>query len=162
MLDIGSWEFLLIILVGVIIIGPKDLPGAIRTVAQWVRRAKDLAREFQGGLAEIARDTELDEVKREFESGIDPTGMSDTIKGEFKDAVDPSGELKQSFDFEDDWYSDDDDVVVDGDDVPSIEDPERREAAGDAEQDAGEAVAEDSGQDEPAEADDRTGRGTSA
>ena len=46
MLDIGSWEFLIIAIIALIVIGPKDLPGVVRTVSQWVRRAKDLAREF--------------------------------------------------------------------------------------------------------------------
>ena len=59
MLDIGSWEFMLIIVLGIVVIGPKELPGVIRAVGAWVRRAKELAREFQGGLEEIARETEI-------------------------------------------------------------------------------------------------------
>ena len=38
MLDIGGWEFLLIAILGIIIIGPKELPGAIRTVTMFMRR----------------------------------------------------------------------------------------------------------------------------
>ena len=65
MLDIGSWEFLLIIMLGIVVIGPKELPGVVRSVGLWVRRAKELAREFQGGLEEIARETEIDKVKND-------------------------------------------------------------------------------------------------
>jgi len=43
MLDIGGWEFLLIAILGIMIIGPKELPGAIRTVSMFVRRARERA-----------------------------------------------------------------------------------------------------------------------
>ena len=56
MFDIGGWEFLLIAILGIIIIGPKELPGAIRTVSTFVRRARELARDFQSGLEDVARD----------------------------------------------------------------------------------------------------------
>ena len=50
MFDIGGWEFLIVIVIAIIVIGPKDLPGAIRTVTGWIRRARELAREFQSGI----------------------------------------------------------------------------------------------------------------
>ena len=78
MLDIGSWELLLVIMLGIVVIGPKELPGVIRTVGLWVRRAKDQARVFQGGLAEIARETEIDKFKTDLESQL----------GERKDLID--------------------------------------------------------------------------
>ena len=62
MFDIGGWEFLLIVILGIIIIGPKELPGAIRTVTGFVRRARELSREFQSGLEEVARQVELDKL----------------------------------------------------------------------------------------------------
>ena len=70
MLDIGSWELLLVIMLGIVVIGPKELPGVIRSVGHWVRKAKDLAREFQGGLEEIARETEIDKFKNDLESEL--------------------------------------------------------------------------------------------
>ncbi len=104
MLDIGSWEFLLIIMLGIVVIGPKELPGVIRSVGHWVRRAKDLAREFQGGLEEIARETEIDKFKDDLESEL---GDANSIGREIADAVDPNGEFTQEFDFEEgDFYSD--------------------------------------------------------
>ena len=104
MLDIGSWEFLLIIMLGIVVIGPKELPGVVRSVGLWVRRAKDLAREFQGGLEEIARETEIDKFKDDLESEL---GDANSIRQEIVDAVDPDGELTQEFDFEEgDFYSD--------------------------------------------------------
>ena len=62
MFDIGGWEFLLIAILGIIIIGPKELPGAIRTVSIFVRRARELARDFQSGLEDVAREAELDKL----------------------------------------------------------------------------------------------------
>ena len=104
MLDIGSWEFLLIIMLGIVVIGPKELPGVIRSVGHWVRRAKDLAREFQGGLEEIARETEIDKFKNDLESEL---GDANSIGQEIAGAVDPDGEFAAAFDFEEgDFYSD--------------------------------------------------------
>ncbi len=106
MLDIGSWELLLVIMLGIVVIGPKELPGVIRSVGLWVRRAKDLAREFQGGLEDIARETEIDKFKTDLES---EHGGTKSIGREIADAVDPDGELAQEFDFEEgDFYSDHD------------------------------------------------------
>ncbi len=104
MLDLGSWELLLIIMLGIVVIGPKELPGVIRSVGLWVRRAKDLAREFQGGLEEIARETEIDKFKNDLQSEL---GDANSIGQEIMDAVDPDGEFSQEFDFEEgDLYSD--------------------------------------------------------
>ena len=47
MLDVGWQEMLLIAVVAVVVIGPKDLPVAIKTVAQWVKKAREMAGEFQ-------------------------------------------------------------------------------------------------------------------
>ena len=151
MLDIGSWEFLLIVVIGLLVIGPRDLPGAIRTISGWVRRARELAREFQGGLEDIARDTEMDKVKREFESefenAIDPGG--------FESAVDPDGELKQSLDLEDVWR--------DGGDAPAVEDTGRGTAtATTAAATAGPATEAGTARSEIEDAGDGAARGASA
>lgn len=111
MLDIGSWEFLLIIVLGIVVIGPKELPGVIRTVGGWVRRAKDLAREFQSGLEDIARETELDKFRNELESEI---GDGNAIGQDLAKAVDPDGEISHALDYSDgDWYSDHEDDTED-------------------------------------------------
>jgi sec-independent protein translocase protein TatB len=103
-----------------VVIGPKELPGVIRTVGLWVRRAKDLAREFQGGLEDIARETEIDKFKSELESEL---GDTNSIGQEISGALDPDGELAGAFDYDDsDWYSDHQDDAA--------EDAEDDEAAG--------------------------------
>ncbi len=112
MLDIGSWELLLVIMLGIVVIGPKELPGVIRSVGLWVRRAKDLAREFQGGLEDIARETEIDKFKSELESEL---GAGNSIGREIADAFDPDGEVAGALDYDDgDWYSDHEDDAEDG------------------------------------------------
>ncbi|MFB0922411.1 MAG: Sec-independent protein translocase protein TatB [Alphaproteobacteria bacterium] len=67
MFDLGWPELMLIMVVALIVIGPKELPNAIRTVMGIVRKVRGMTREFQSGLDDIARETGLDEVKRDFQ-----------------------------------------------------------------------------------------------
>jgi sec-independent protein translocase protein TatB len=67
MLDIGWSEMLVIAVVAIVVIGPKDLPKALRTVGQWVGRARRVAREFKDSVDDMVRDSELDELRRETE-----------------------------------------------------------------------------------------------
>ena len=70
MLDIGWPELMLIAVVALIVIGPKDLPAAIRTVTNIIRKVRGMAAEFQGGLEEIVRDSGIDDVKQSVEDVI--------------------------------------------------------------------------------------------
>lgn len=65
MFDLGWPELMLIMVVALIVIGPKELPNAIRTVMGVVRKLRGAAREFQSGLDDIARESGLDDVKRD-------------------------------------------------------------------------------------------------
>lgn len=107
MFDIGGWEFLLIAILGIIIIGPKELPGAIRTVSMFVRRARGLAREFQSGLEDVAREAEFDKLKDDLTGAADPSSATGGLRKELEDAVDPDGNLRDSMDFDADWRDDD-------------------------------------------------------
>jgi len=66
MFDIGWSELLVIGIVALVVIGPKDLPQAFRTLGQWLSKARSLAREFQGHLDELMRESQVDDMKREF------------------------------------------------------------------------------------------------
>jgi len=127
MLDFGSWEFLIVIVVALVVIGPKDLPALIRNVSMWIRRAKDLARDFQSGLEDMARETELDKMTEDFKSEIDPDGLMSSVKDEIKDTIDPDGEVRGSDNFSDHWDNDDtyEDAIDDLGDLEehSIADP---------------------------------------
>ena len=96
MLDIGGWEFLLIVVLGIIVIGPKDLPGAIRTVMAFVRKAREMAREFQSGLEEIAHDTELQKIADEVTDSISPNAIGEELRQGLENTIDPEGEMRNS------------------------------------------------------------------
>jgi len=113
MFDIGGWEFLLIAILGIIIIGPKELPGAIRTVSIFVRRARELARDFQSGLEDVAREAELDKLGEDLVGGSDPNSAIGGFRKELEDAVDPDGHIRESMDYDADWR---DDEMIDYDD----------------------------------------------
>jgi sec-independent protein translocase protein TatB len=68
MFDLGWSELLIIAVVAIVVIGPKDMPQAFRTVGQWMSKARALAREFQGHIDDLMRETQVDEMKREFQS----------------------------------------------------------------------------------------------
>jgi sec-independent protein translocase protein TatB len=68
MFEIGWSELLVIAVVAIVVIGPKDLPKALRTVGQWTGKMKRMAREFQGQFNEALREAELDTIKRDVEA----------------------------------------------------------------------------------------------
>ncbi|MEM9726387.1 MAG: Sec-independent protein translocase protein TatB [Pseudomonadota bacterium] len=63
MLDIGGWELLMIGVIALIVVGPKDLPVLVRNVGRWVGKARSLAREFQSGMEAAAQDVKIDELR---------------------------------------------------------------------------------------------------
>ena len=65
MFDIGWNELLVIVMVAVVVIGPKDLPRVLRMVGQWTGKLKRMGREFQGQFNEALREAELDEVRKD-------------------------------------------------------------------------------------------------
>ena len=64
---IGFSELLLLALAALIIVGPKDLPMMMRKIGQFVGKGRAMAREFQAAFDDIARQSELDELKKEIE-----------------------------------------------------------------------------------------------
>ena len=96
MLDIGWTEMAFIAVIALVVIGPKDLPKALRTVSHYVRKARSMAREFQSGLDDIARETELDEVKDQITGGLDFD-----LNDEIEKTIDPAGEIDDALDISD-------------------------------------------------------------
>ena len=66
MFDIGYSELLLIAVVALIVIGPKDLPRVMRTVGHWVGRARGMARHFRSGVDTMMREAELEEMEKKW------------------------------------------------------------------------------------------------
>jgi sec-independent protein translocase protein TatB len=91
LLDFGWSELMLIGLVALVVIGPKDLPKALRVAGFWVRKARTLSREFQSSVEQMVREAELDEMRQE----LNKATQIDLDK-EFRQAVDPTGSLAES------------------------------------------------------------------
>ena len=66
MFDIGWSEMLIIGVIAIVVVGPKDLPRMMRTVGQYVGKAKRMAREFQTQFDDAVRDSELGDVRQTF------------------------------------------------------------------------------------------------
>ena len=66
MFDIGSSELLLIIVVAIVVIGPKDLPRALYKVGQVIGKAKGMARHFRTGVDAMIREAELEELQKQW------------------------------------------------------------------------------------------------
>lgn len=90
MFDIGWAEMAVIALIALVVIGPKELPGVLRTLALMMRKVRGMAREFQSGLDDMVREAELDEARKTLQEAtrFDP-------KKAIAETVDPGGELDQ-------------------------------------------------------------------
>ncbi len=91
--DIGSWELLVLAMIAVTIVGPKELPGMLRTFGQWMSKARAMARQFQRSFDELAKETELDELRKginELKSG----GPIGGLKKDLEKTIDP---IKREF-----------------------------------------------------------------
>ncbi|MBS0561709.1 MAG: twin-arginine translocase subunit TatB [Proteobacteria bacterium] len=87
-----AWtEIALIVVVALIFIGPKDLPVAIKTITQLIKKARRMAGEFQTHVDELVREANLDEVRNQ----INEIRNFD-FKGEVERTVDPDGSLRGS------------------------------------------------------------------
>jgi sec-independent protein translocase protein TatB len=64
--DIAPSEFLLVIVVALVVIGPKDLPRVMRMIGHWVGRARAMTRHFRSGIDTMMREAELDEMQRQW------------------------------------------------------------------------------------------------
>lgn len=65
MFDIAWTEMLVIAVITIVVVGPRDLPKVMRTVGTMIAKARALAGKFQSDMDQLARETELDELRRE-------------------------------------------------------------------------------------------------
>jgi sec-independent protein translocase protein TatB len=94
MFDISWSELLLIGIVALIVIGPKELPGALRTLGQWMAKIRRMASEFQGQFQDAMREAELAELRKEVE---DMHAQSEKF-GQFDPLEDVRKDIEKSFD----------------------------------------------------------------
>ncbi|HEX3756344.1 MAG TPA: Sec-independent protein translocase protein TatB [Rhizomicrobium sp.] len=68
MFDLFSWSHILILLVvALVVVGPKDLPRLMHMAGKWAGKARAMANEFRKSFDEMARQAELDELRKEIE-----------------------------------------------------------------------------------------------
>lgn len=65
MFDMGWSELLLVAVIAIVFIGPKDLPRVMRTLGQYVSKIRGMAREFQNSFEDLARESELEELRKQ-------------------------------------------------------------------------------------------------
>lgn len=77
-------EILVIAVVAIIVVGPKDLPGLLRTGAKYVGQLRSMARDFQGQIKEAVKDSELEDLHNDFK-GISEANPASKIEDEVSD-----------------------------------------------------------------------------
>ena len=106
MFGIDSPELLVIAIVALVVIGPKELPNMLRSWGKWMAQMRGMASEFRGHVDEMVRQSELDDVKKQLESvpGLDLQALDPTkqIKGAIQEGMAEGekafNEAKTSFD----------------------------------------------------------------
>src|SRR3954453_19273159 len=106
MFGIDSPELLVIAIVALVVIGPKELPGLLRTWGKWMAQMRGMASEFRGHVDEMVRQSELDEVKKQLEGSpgldlqsLDPTKqIKEHIQEGMAEGEKAFNEAKSSFD----------------------------------------------------------------
>lgn len=64
MFEVGAAELLLIVVVAVIVIGPKDMPLALRTAGRWIGKMRRISAHFRAGFDTMVREAEMEEMER--------------------------------------------------------------------------------------------------
>lgn len=89
MFGMGWWEISIVGLMMILVLGPKELPHAMRTMARMMRKARRLASEFQGHMDDLVREADLDDVRKTVNSI-----KNHDVGAAISQAVDPKGELQ--------------------------------------------------------------------
>jgi sec-independent protein translocase protein TatB len=89
MFGIDAPELLIIAVVALLVVGPKELPSLLRTVGRWVASMRVMASEFRGHVDDMVRQSELDEIKKQMEAVKEDTVLD-------LNALDPTREIKDA------------------------------------------------------------------
>ncbi len=92
MFDLGWQELFLVALIALVVVGPKQLPTALRTVTQVVRKGRSLANEFRRSFDEVVREAELDDIRDQ----VRRAGHAD-LNREAENLIDPEGDMRRRF-----------------------------------------------------------------
>ena len=89
MFDIFSWQHIIILLtVALVVVGPKDLPRMMHMAGKWAGKARAMASEFKNSFDEMARQSELDELRKEIDSLRNHQALTDVAA-----AMNPSADI---------------------------------------------------------------------
>jgi sec-independent protein translocase protein TatB len=66
MFDVAPSELLLVIIVAIVVIGPKDLPMALRTAGRWIAKARKVSNHFRSGIETMIREAEMEEMEKKW------------------------------------------------------------------------------------------------
>jgi len=91
MFDIGWSELLVIGVVALVVIGPKDLPKALKMLGFWVRKARAISGGVRASIDQMVREAELEEVRQQVKKATEFD-----IEKEFQNTVDPTGSLAEA------------------------------------------------------------------
>ena len=91
MFDLSWGEMMVVGVIALVVLGPKELPNALRTMTNLTRTARKLAGEFQSGVNEIVREAELEDARKAAQS-LSKGSISKAIEK----VVDPTGEMKSA------------------------------------------------------------------
>lgn len=89
MFDIAPSEFLLVAIVALVVIGPKDLPKAMRLAGYWVGKARGVARQFRSGFDNMVREAELAEMEKKW--ATENERIMKEHAGDTETAIEPAG-----------------------------------------------------------------------
>jgi sec-independent protein translocase protein TatB len=92
MFDLSWGEMGIIAVVALVVLGPKELPNALRTMSMLMKNARKLAGEFQSGVNEIIREADLEDARKKLQEV--QSLNKNQIKNAIEKAVDPTGEVK--------------------------------------------------------------------
>jgi sec-independent protein translocase protein TatB len=97
MFDISWTEFLLIGIVALVFIGPKELPGVMRTLGQYTRKIRSMAAEFQGQFQEAMREAEMADLKKQVDDVAHDIKSYDPLKSAREDVENIGKDLSKDF-----------------------------------------------------------------
>ncbi len=98
MFDISWTEFLLIGVVALVVIGPKELPGVLRTLGQWTRKVRGMATEFQNQFQEAMREAEMADLKKQVDDIAHDFKHYDPLKDVREDVEAAGRDIQSSLD----------------------------------------------------------------
>jgi sec-independent protein translocase protein TatB len=96
MFDISWTEFLLIGVVALVVIGPKELPAVMRTMGQWTRKVRGMATEFQNQFQEAMREAEMADLKKQVDDMASDIKDIDPLKGVREDIESAGKDVERS------------------------------------------------------------------